>query len=138
MGRDLTERDKLCIRRRLVVRYIATRKRAIAKLETELAALDKALAKAGGPPKRYTFIIPMRAKAGGIQRPLLSLLRERGSITAPELAAVMLLRFGLPTNNRKIKYAMDQRCFRALERCGRRGMVRQDGKRGRAALWRLA
>lgn len=138
MGRHLTERDNVCIRRRLVMRAIALRKRAIAKLERELAELDGELSRTGGPPKRLTPLIETRAKAGEVQRPLLRLLGERGSITAPELASEMLARFNLPTDDPSLRYAMDQRCFRALERCARRGMVRQDGKRGHAALWRLA
>jgi hypothetical protein len=133
----LTQRDKLLIRRRQLLASIALRRRTLAKLEAELAELEEKIADAGGPPKRYTPLIPQRAKAREIRRPLLELLRVRGEITAPELALEMLARFGLPTDDPQIRYAMDQRCFRALERCARRGLVKQDGKRARAALWKL-
>jgi hypothetical protein len=133
----LTHRDKLLIRRRQLRASIALRRRTLAKLEAELADLEESMDAMGGPPKRYTLLIPHRAKAREIRRPLLEMLRERGAITAPELAAEMLARFGLPADDPNTKYAMDQRCFRALERCSRRGLVEQDGKRGHAALWRL-
>lgn len=132
-----TERDKLLIRRRQLRASIALRRRTLAKLEAELANLEEEMVATGGPPRRYNLRIPHRAKSREIQRPLLEMLRKRGAITAPELAAVLLLRFGLPTDDPQIRSVMDQRCFRALVVCARRGMVRQDGKRGRAALWRL-
>ena len=133
----LTDRDRLLIRRRQLRASIALRRRTLAKLESELADVEERMDAAGGPPKRYTLLIPHRAKAREIRRPLLELLRERGAITAPELAMEMLARFGLPADDPKIRYAMDQRCFRALERCERRGLIKQDGKRGRAVLWRF-
>lgn len=133
-----TQRDALLVRRRQMKASIALRRRALAKLETELADIERQVIAAGGPPKQYKRLIARCAKAGEIQRPMLEILRVRGEITAPEMAAEMLVRFGLPADDRAIAYAMDQRCFRALERCARRGLVRQDGKRGRAARWRLA
>lgn len=133
----LTHRDKLLIRRRQLRASIALRRRTLTKLEAELADLEDQITETGGPPKRYRLLIARRAKAREIKRPLLDMIRERGAITAPELAAEMLARFGLPADEPKIKYAMDQRCFRALERCARRGLIKQDGKRGHAALWRF-
>jgi hypothetical protein len=122
---------------------IEVRRRSIARLEARVAALDAEIAAMGGRKLTLTPRLPFRAK-GEMQRALFDLLREKGRATAADLAAVMLARYGLNASDKRVAYAMRQRCIQAFRRCERRGLVkcvgRSKGKRrkaGRFKLWAL-
>lgn len=115
---------------------IEVRKRAIAKLEARVAALDAQIAELGGTKERKPRL-PFRAK-GEMQRALFDLLREKGEATAADLAAIMLERHGLDASDKATAYAMRQRCIQAFKRCERGGLVRHVdgvGKGGRFKRW---
>lgn len=123
---------------------IDVRRRAIARLEARVVALDAQITALGGPKLTRTPRLPFRAK-GEMQRAMFDLLREKGSATAADLAAVMLARFGLDPTDKPAAFAMRQRCIQVFKRCERRGLVRQCGwsvgkrrKHGRFKRWELA
>lgn len=120
------------------LRFIEVRKRSIAELERRVADLDAEIAALGGrliPEAKPR--LPFRAN-GEMQRALFDLLREKGSATSADLAAVMLARFGLDASDKATAYAMRQRCIQAFKRCERAGLVRHAGgvgKGGRFKCW---
>lgn len=128
-------------KRQEALNSIEVRKRSIAALEARVAELDAQIAAMGGrinPPAKPR--LPFRAK-GEMHRALFDLLRERGTATAADLAAVMLARAGLDAAHSKSAYAMRQRCIQAFKRCERRGLVKHAGgvgKGGRFKTWHLA
>lgn len=124
-------------KRQEALNSIAVRRRAIARLEARVAELDAQIAAMGGRKVTFTERLPFRAK-GEMQRALFDLLRERGTITSADLAAVMLARYGLDAADAAMAYAMRQRAIQCLKRCERRGLVHHVdgiGKGGRFKRW---
>lgn len=127
-------------KRQEALESIALSRKRIATLEERIATLDAEIASYGGKKWDAKPRLPFRAN-GEMQRALFELLREKGSATAADLAAIMLERFGLDASDKATVYAMRQRAIQCFKRCERNGSVRHVGgigKGGRFKVWRRA
>lgn len=118
---------------------IEVHKRWITKLEARAHDLEREIDALGGRPEPKRSIIPFAVR-GEMQKTLYDLLRERGEVTAADLAAVMLERY-VPTASPEAVKAMRQRAFQCIRRNEVRGTVRHvggSGKRGQFKRWALA
>lgn len=115
-------------------------RKRVANLEKKIAELDAQIEARGGVT-HYPLRLPFRCQ-GEMQRAMFDLLRERGTATAADLAAVIGARYGLDMTNEADAYALRQRSCAACVRLERLGRVKQVGwsegklgRRGRFKIW---
>lgn len=132
-------------KRKEAVLSIAVHTRWIEKLELRIRELDYEINALGGPPKPRKSILPFRA-AGEFQRTMFDLMRERGAITAVDLAAAMAAIYSLDTTDKAVMHALRQRAVQCFARNAKQERIVQAGwsesKTGRRAhgrfmRWRL-
>ncbi len=109
---------------------IQLRRKEIERLTARVAELDAEIDRLGGPAKPRTQTIP--SSQGVMQRALFDLLRERGSATSAELAALVIERMGLDAGDGAVVARMRGRASLAFKRCERRELVRCIGGVGKS------
>jgi hypothetical protein len=112
-------------RRKQAVNSIEVHRRGIASLEARIAELTAEIEALGGEPKPKKIVIDLRSK-GEMQRALFDMLRERGEITAEDLARAMAVEYKLPFEG-AVAQTLRKRAAGCFARNERQGRVRQVG-----------
>lgn len=126
-------------RRQQAVNSIEVHRRGIANLEARIVELDAEITAFGGPPKPKRVVIDFRSK-GEMQRTMFDMMRERGEITADDLARAMAVEYKLSFDG-AVAHTLRQRSIQCLKRNERAGRVRHVGgvgKGGRFKRWALS
>jgi hypothetical protein len=136
-----TPLQKALRKRANALRSVVTAERAVARWRARVAELDAEIASYGGRKQApLPLRLPFRAN-GEVERTMFDLLRKRREITTADLAARLMVTFGLDASDEHTAWAMRQRAAQAFKRCEKKGVVKWvggAGKGGSFKRWTLA